>query len=272
MASDSQFIANQLILSPTYTFFSFHPLSVKKGVAAGLFLHALCYCDPEFIDQEMDHLFKSFQKSGHPQFVIQQALSRAKRSFYLGPFDNNHNRNILKLPYMPALAHLKYTLKSQDINLAFSQNNTIRSKLVKNSHTNNASNSGVYVIPCHNCDNVYVGEARIREHKYACRTNASNSTIAKHTLEIGHRINFKDMAVVCNVGNIAKRRIIEGTLIHQLPTFPGNTALVSDNAVISRMSFRAAPLKYEALTNLLPNISPDLLPKALSREWYQNPP
>ena len=259
-------------------FFSFHPLSVKKSVAAGLLPRALRYCDPEFIEQEMDHLFKSFQKLRYPQFVIQQVLSRARRSFYLGPSDNNHNRNILKLPYMPALAHLKHTLKSQDINLVFSQNNTIRNKLVKNSHTNNASNSGVYVIPCHDCDNVYVGETgrpletQIREHKYACRTNTPNSAIAKHTLEIGHRINFKDTAVVCNVSNIAKRRIIEGALIHHLPTFPGNTALVSDNVLISRMIFRAVPLKYEALTNLLPNISPDLLTKALSRARYQNPP
>ena len=102
--------------SESYIHFpSFHPLSVKKSVAAGHFLCALRICDPEFIDQEMDHLFKSFQNLGGAQFAIQ----RAKRSFYLGPSDNNHNRGILKLLYMPALTRLKHTLKSQDINLFF---------------------------------------------------------------------------------------------------------------------------------------------------------
>ena len=140
----------------------------------------------------------------------------------------------------------------------------------------------MYIVPCLDCDQVYVGETgrplatRISEHKYACRTNAPNSAIAKHTLEDGHRINFKDASIICQIDDIYKRRIIEGALIQQLPTFPGNTALATDCSTISRMVLRTAPLRFDDMHALLPNLSPHLFPRsrpnARAQHQFQGPP
>ena len=257
-------------------FFSFHPLSVKKAVASGLFLRALRFCDPEFLDQEFEHIFDSFKRLGYPKHILQQSLSKAKRSYFTGSPEHNHNNRILKFPYHPQLLTLQHLLRHQNINLVFTQNNTLKRNLVKNSNPKYTQNTGIYIIPCSDCNQVYVGETgrdldvRVREHKYACRTGAPNSAVARHTLDDGHRINFKEAAIVCNESDIGRRRVIEGALIHLLPTFSGNASFSSEDTITSRMICKSAPLKYHILYDKVTDIPPGIFPGQC--DWFPSHP
>ena len=129
----------------------------------GLFLRALRYSDPEFLDQELNHLFKSFSRLGYPQYFLKSLLYKAKQAFYNGPKEkiNYTNSTNFKLPYLPSLLPFRKTLRNRNINLVFKQTNTLSKNLVHNRIEPAISpnkTSGVYVIPCKDSDSVYVGE------------------------------------------------------------------------------------------------------------------
>ena len=122
------------------------------------------------------------------------------------------------MPYFPTLHSLKRIIKNVDnrVSVVFNNTNTIRNKLIRNSpairHT--TDKKGIYIIPCIDCTQVYVGETgrsldiRVVEHKRACRLGYENSAVANHTLNIGHRINFNKAAIICQNNNISHRRVL----------------------------------------------------------------
>ena len=170
---------------------------------------------------------------------------------------------------------------NRNINLAFKQTNTLSKNLVHNrikSKLSSNQNSGVYVVPCKDCDSVYVGETgrelstRKEEHKYACRTGNYNNAIANHALQDGHRIDFNNTTLVCRNNKFKERRVIEGALIHQLNTFPGNKSFSTDDDVTSLYICKAAPIRYKDLLKVVPNTPRHLIPKNLLRQLQLQPP
>ena len=155
----------------------------------------------------------------------------------------------------------------------FKQTNTLRRNFVHNrvirDNTNNTKKAGVYVVPCKDCESVYVGETgrdlstRKREHINACRTGNTSNAIATHTLQDGHRINFEKATLVCQNNKFQERRVIEGALIHQLKTFPGNKSFSTDDDLTSLLICKSAPLKYKELLHAVPSAPIHILPRNL---------
>lgn len=155
----------------------------------------------------------------------------------------------------------------------FEQTQTLRKSLVKNkindSRREEEDGQGVYVVPCKDCNSVYVGETgrgfaiRKQEHINACRMGYTNNAIVSHTLHDGHRIDFDKAALISKTSNIRTRRVIEGALIHQLDTFPGNKSFSTDDDLTSLYVFKAAPILHHKLLQSVPSIPKFLLPKHL---------
>ncbi|XP_037803224.1 uncharacterized protein LOC119597694, partial [Penaeus monodon] len=82
-------------------FFSYHSFHVKSGVATSLFLRALCICDPQYLDGEIDFLLRSFSKLGYPRHVLDVALYSSLRTFY-------HDSSPKEILHLPVLS-LPYT-------------------------------------------------------------------------------------------------------------------------------------------------------------------
>ena len=162
------------------------------------------------------------------------------------------------------------------INVVFSNNNTIRKKLVKNSpKPSDDSKTGVYIIPCKDCNQVYVGETgrnlpiRLEEHKRACRMGYANSAVANHSLNLDHRIDFHKATIINSNNIIAQRRVIEGALIHCLDTFEGNKTFSQDDTLTSRYIIKAAKFDLKKLSEISPTSALSLqLPKN-SRSFQQ---
>ena len=78
-------------------FFSFSALYIKVGLAQSLFLRALRVCSPEFLDDEINHIFKSLKKLAYPQHVLKRALTKARKTHYN---NTNDKKQLIKTKTM----------------------------------------------------------------------------------------------------------------------------------------------------------------------------
>ena len=83
----------------------------------------------------------------------------------------------------------------------------------------------VYCVPCGNCDQRYFGETersfntRKKEHiNYIKHFHPEKSALAKHTLELDHRMNWSKTQIVAFENDFRKRRFIESFILIPRPT------------------------------------------------------
>ena len=259
-------------------FYSHHSKSIKSNIVSNMFTRALRVCDPQHLDQEIQHIFQSFMKLGYPHHFINSCLSNAKRKWYIPkPRKENNPSSILSLPFSPHLYQAQKFLDNEnhrsnphsDTNIRFSYRNTIRNRLVKNSNRK-SDNIGVYCIPCIDCDRCYVGESgrslevRLDEHRRACRLGSNYSAVATHSLDVGHRIGFKQSKVVYKSSDRDSRRTVEGALITLNKTFENNKSSVSENKHVSALICRVAKINsYDDISATLRTVAPPLFPQVL---------
>ena len=205
-------------------FFSYSALYIKVGLAQSLFLRALRVCSKEFLDEEINHIFNSLKKLAYPQHILKKALTKARRTFYHNTNVkniNNKNKNHIVVPYVPFLEKMKRPLTQFNTNLVFNYENKLSHNLVMNKPKDKLT-SGVYKIPCKDCEKSYIGETgrclqkRITEHKKDIVMQKSESGVAEHVREFDHFFDFKNAKIVYPSKNIAKRHIVESTLIATL--------------------------------------------------------
>ena len=126
----------------------------------------------------------------------------------------------------------------------------------------------MYIVLCKDCSLVYVGETgrtlptRREEHKQACRSGNPNSAIATHSLE--HRVNFNDARIICKSHDIAKRRVIEGSIIRTVDTFPGNKAFSQEDYFTSKFICKEVKIKLDIIRDIAPGVAQQLSAATLS--------
>ena len=260
---DTRQFSFKVYRKPTHTenyihFYSQHSETVKRNIVVNMFHRAFKICDPIFIDEEIHHLFNTFEKIGYPTYFINNCLSMARKRHYnptpRKPFQLGNN---ITLPYSKELEGISRTLdhvnnhikKEDSVNLSFSYNNTLRSRLVRNQNKDVVKEVGVYCIPCLDCHKSYIGESgrgldiRLEEHKRACRLGNNYSAVATHTLDIGHRIGFSQSAVVYSCQDRNTRRTIEGALISLNDTFDNNKSSTNEDKYTNSMICKKAGIK-----------------------------
>ena len=226
-------------------YFSYHSIQIKSNIIVNMMIRALRICDPVFLDQETEHIYTVFTKLCYPRHIINKAISRARRQYYMPKpkFQFDH-KNAITLPYHTKLTKLKSIFHKSgkfiegNPQIVFNYTNTVSAKLISNKDKGNKKiEKGVYKIPCNDCSESYFGETgrnlniRIEEHKRACRLGLPNSMVAKHTLELGHRIDWENIGIVYSSSDIGKRRVVEGALINLCRTFDNNKAFTQENQI-----------------------------------------
>ena len=138
-------------------YYSAHHNKVKQSVFSSMFLRALRICSPEFIDEEIDKIYKIGSDLRYPKMFIDKSLKAARRTFYTAvPKEPYTKKNMLVLPYNENFVGISQLLKSFNVNVVFKNNNTVRNTLIKNSPNN--TNGEVYQIPCKICNKCYIGQ------------------------------------------------------------------------------------------------------------------
>ena len=97
-------------------------------------------------------------------------------------------------------------IKSVNMKLISRTHRTIRQTLVnvKNKISDEKKTSVVYKVPCHDCNQVYVGETsgtikiRLAEHKQAVSRFGENNGIAVHVHQQDHHVDWDNARIVEN--------------------------------------------------------------------------
>nr|XP_053642203.1 uncharacterized protein LOC128695554 isoform X1 [Cherax quadricarinatus] len=88
---------------------------------------------------------------------------------------------------------------------------------------------GVYIIPCNDCNKLYVGETsrdlqtRISEHQYASRSDDTRNACVQHRNSHNHLINYRNSRLIATEDNTQYRRILESSLISISDNFNQNS-------------------------------------------------
>ena len=224
-----------------------------------MFSRALRICDPAHQDEEITHIFKTFENLGYPHFFIRNCLSKSRKRYYNPNPKKSYtgNDNNLCLPYSKDLASAQNMInainpsidKENSIQLSFRYRNTIRNKLVKNRSLEKDKDVGVYCIPCLDCKQCYIGESgrglniRLEEHRRACRLGDKYSAVATHSLHVGHRIGFRESNVVYKSQDRSTRRVVEGALISLNDTFINNKSGTKEDIYTNSLICKSIGIK-----------------------------
>lgn len=199
-------------------YYSSHHDKVKRSVFLSMFLRALRICDPEFIDDELNNIYDIGYKLQYPKHFLDSAYNLARKTFYnVQPKETFVNKNLLVLPYCENLLNVPVLLKNFNVNVVFSNNNTIKGSLIKNSVT--AQKGCVYNIPCKECDQFYIGQTgkalsvRIKQHKNSVRYGQESNAIFVHFRDLDHQIDWNNAKVVTHNNSIIDRNIVESSII-----------------------------------------------------------
>jgi predicted GIY-YIG superfamily endonuclease len=202
--------------------FSYHDVSVKRGVLFGQILRAYRVCDPEFLSEELDHIKNTFMKLSYPEVFIRSVTRAVRRKIY-NPLPKNQEKieNYLILPCPPSEL-LKNSI-SKEINIVTRQTHKLSSYFMTPKHLEDEQ-AGIYRIPCENCNKSYIGETdnfnrRMKQHLHSLNTGDENSTLHQHRNAENHRIDLRKAKIIKKMKDPGKRKFLEGCMINSVDCF-----------------------------------------------------
>ena len=213
--------------------FSWHSESVKRSSLFSLFLRAYRICDSPYLEPEINFIYNAFENSGFPRHII-DSVHRGVKSKFFKPRptiidEPSEQPPTISLPYGKfSNNHASRLFRSYNCRVVNKANNTIRSMLIKNHPPRNddpKQASGVYEIPCKDCDKVYFGQTgrpfnvRINEHMKDFQHKRINNACFAHHRSTGHQIDFSNWRIIHRSNNHYERLVVESTLINSFPNF-----------------------------------------------------
>jgi hypothetical protein len=143
-------------------------------------------------------LSNGYSKSHVDGIICKKRIKMANSLLYAAPSLEPPKRYKASITYVGKLSDKIYKiLKSNNVNVAFKTNNTLRFRLCNGKEkVESAKKSGVYKLACDECNKVYVGQTgrsfntRYKEHVASYRHNhPDKSNFAKHLLENNHALS-----------------------------------------------------------------------------------
>ena len=210
-------------------------LSSKESVVRTLTRRAFKLCSSKHLGNELQHLEATFLSNGYPlqkiRHLMQKTLERLRTTTRPSSNPSLAQSNLLAaVPYSQSYASsIRKSLAKYDITTAFSTSSTLKSLL---SHTKSSTppdklKNVIYKIPCHDCDDFYIGQTcrplikRIKEHE-ACQrlnnytdsaTGNIKSAPAKHAHDHGHNIDWNGTSIVTACAHRSQLNLLEHAAI-----------------------------------------------------------
>ena len=213
---------------PTHTdrclnFRSDRPLQHKKAVIKTLLCRAKLLTSNEAnYQEEMDRIQLALKNNGYPPALT------ARSQISTNTHKMVENRSSVVLPYYRGLSEkLQSCLRDHKFKSFFKPMRTIDDKLRNGKDPVHPfdRHSALYCVPYGDCDQKCFGEikksfnTRKKEHINNIKHfHPEKSAVAKHTLELEHRMNWSKTQIVAFKNDFRKRRFIESFLINRHPT------------------------------------------------------
>ena len=160
----------------------------------------------------------------YPDWFITKALLKARKTHFVPKTISDRKKHYISLPYVSEMNSLIPVCRKLDFYIGFRYTSTISNVLAKK-NSSLGSDSGVYKIPCKDCDSVYIGETgrdlatRIKEHKYAIRTANENNALFRHVRDQNHIIDWDSSVLMYKYNDYKKRKIVESFCIKKYNNF-----------------------------------------------------
>ena len=219
-------------------------MQVKRSSVFSLLLRAYRICDLPYLQNEINFLYQSFRKVGFPTHIIDSVHSGVKQKIY-----NNQPQQDVEYEQRPTISlplnqfghkYVTPVFRAQKYRVVNSSNNNLKSMIVCNKPPPDRNlpdkASGVYKIPCKDCDEAYYGETgrefgvRLREHKDAVRRGNNNYATFKHSFNKRHDIDWENAKIIYKSDNHYNRLIVESTYIQTQPNYNNlHSTLAIDN-------------------------------------------
>jgi len=228
-------------------FTSHHPSQHKVALIRTLFDRAdRLLSDNIHQDQERTHIGKALSSNGYPkQFIRKHSRSNEKRNQSQQKEDPV---GFVVLPYVHGVTErIQRVLGQYNIKSCVKPHQTLRQILSKPKDVVPADKKAgvVYMVPCAECDALYIGETgrslstRKKEHEASVRLcKPEKSALAEHAIKKGHSIAWNSTKVLVEESRWHQRKWHESLLIAK------NT-----NSITNRDSGRILPNNYIPLIN-----------------------
>ena len=206
-------------------FGSNHPFEHKYSVVDSLMHRAVNLSDPEFREEEINHVSDVLQNNGYPRSMIKKSEQKAKSKLsrncqrtQINDEPQAEERSFLSIPYIPGISErLKRIFSKYDVKVAHKPTRKLRTELckLKDEKTAHEKAGVVYRIDCGSCDAKYVGETgrqvkeRMLEHQRDIRTKKPASKVYEHVRDTGHDFKFNEVSVLDNASHRKTRLHLE---------------------------------------------------------------
>ena len=247
--------------------FSHHSLNIKIGTMTNIFNRAYNICTPQFLNNEIDYIFKSFTDLGYDNKLIKKAHQKARNIYFQTKEKNTFELSkVLVIPTLNSLPNnFRNICNEMNINLVHKSNNTLKSKLkhhIKNNDTITNKQNVIYHIPCSVCTHCYIGETsdferRMYQHKYAYRNMDTNNALVKHTVDKDHRIHIENSNIICKQNDTNKRKLIESIIINNTNNFNITQSNYNFDSFSNKIIINNVP-KIRKHLNTIHNFTPQI--------------
>lgn len=199
--------------------FSNQENKIKKSVFITMFLRALNIVSPEFLDNEINNIYKIGYDHKYNKSFLDACFKQSKKTYYkVEQKPKKEYKNILVLPYYEKFKNIPYLCNKINLNVIFSYKDKISNILIKNSPNDDLG--VVYKINCQNCDKFYIGntgrhiDVRMSEHKALVKSKDKKSPLHLHYLDTGHSMDLNHVEIITKCPTYKKRNLIESFFIN----------------------------------------------------------
>ena len=209
-------------------FYSGHHIRYKRGVVIGFFLRAYRICSPEYLTDELAHIFSKFTELMYPKGLLIQLKRKAQEIWSRPPSSRTREaRNKdseptgrISIPNFGGVDTIAKALEDTGIKVAITTGRK-SGEILKGGQRSKELNTAsvVYQIPCGGCQKSYVGETgrglktRLAEHRRDVRDHRQSNAIVLHMEETDHLPRWENASVLQKCPNKQHRRALEAAYI-----------------------------------------------------------
>ena len=141
-------------------------------------------------------------------------------------------------------------MRKLDVQIAESTSTTIKDLIKEKPKTIPKSDAGIYMIPCRDCNQCYIGETartikkRIYEHKRALQIDDQLNALVGHRNKYDHNFNLKKTQMIKYIHQSSKRKCIEAILISKLNTIEQRPGFFQLTDRLNNIILKQEKIKY----------------------------
>ena len=213
-------------------FLSAHNERVKSGIVIGFFFRAFRICSEDFLQEELEHIFVTFDRLHYPKgFLLrmkkkaEEIRRRTAEEKRKRKQDEKKRGRYISIPNSTHADSISRQLRSNGSNVTTVSGRKVE-YLTRTKPEIKESDSVVYKIPCSGpCNKSYIGETgrglntRLKEHKRDVRNHNRSNAIVLHIEKCQNLPDWNSAHVIEKGMSKSVRKALEAAHMYMLPRY-----------------------------------------------------